>query len=226
MRRRVLVVAAEEFELAPLRKVVAGREDTDYVFVANGPGPRLAREAVKSAGMPISFDAFVSVGLCGALSDELSIGSIVVGNGVNGVPLADARGSVLPSGCRTATVREHCSIGAIASVDYVAGTIEEKQRLRKTGAIAVEMEAAAVLELAREVARPFYCVKAVSDVASESFALDLNAARDRDGRFSVMRILGQAFRSPATGFPELARLKRHGERAANALGEFFAHCNF
>lgn len=172
----------------------------------------MAREAVESVGT--AFDAFVSAGLCGGLIDELTVGSIVVGNSVNGVNIPEHR------------LGSPCHHGQIASVDYVAGTVEEKQRLRKTGAIAVEMEAAAVLELAREAGRAFYCVKAVSDVAGESFAIDFNAARDNDGRFSVMRILGQACRSPVAGFPELARLKRNSEQAANALGDFFAHCNF
>jgi uridine phosphorylase len=216
MKRRVLVVAAEEFELRPLRKAVAERLDTEYVFVANGPGRKLAREAVESAGVPVSFDAFVSVGLCGALEEELGIGFIVVGHTVNGVRIQEPRGG-------GEMFRWH---GEIASVDRVAGTVEEKRRLRSTGAIAVEMEAAAVLEKAQEVGRPFYAVKAVSDTANEGFTLDLNAARDAEGRFSVMRVLGQAFRSPLTGFPELARLKRNGEHAVNALGDFFAHCSF
>jgi hypothetical protein len=88
------------------------------------------------------------------------------------------------------------------------------------------MEAAAVHERAREAGRPFFAVKAVSDTADEGFTLDLNAARRRDGRFSVMHILGQAFRSPSTGFPELVRLKRNGGRALTALGDFFANCSF
>jgi len=214
MKRRVLVVAAEEFELAPIRKAVAARGDAEYVFAAKGPGPKLAREAVQSAGEPAAFDSFVSVGLCGALVDELTVGSVIVGSGVNGMNIATPR----------IGVRSHT--GPIASVDYIAGTVEEKQRLRRTGAIAVEMEAAAVFEQARKAGRPFYCVKAVSDMAEEGFTLDLNAARDRDGRFRIMRILGQAFRSPLTGIPELARLKRNCDCAAKALGDFFAHCYF
>jgi len=213
MKNRVLVVAAEEFELAPIRKAVAGG-DVEYVFAAKGPGPKLAREAVKSAGEPAAFDSFVSVGLCGALIDELAVGSIVVGSGVNGINIAAPR----------VGTRSHA--GPIASIDYIAGTAEEKQRLRRTGAIAVEMEAAAVLELAQEAGRPFYCVKAVSDTAAESFSVDLNAARDSDGRFRIMHILGQALRSPLARVPELARLKRNCDRAANALGDFFAYCNF
>ena len=214
MKRRVLVVAAEQFELDPIRRAVSRRDDVEYVFVANGPGPKLAREAVESAAGSDAFDAYVSVGLCGALADGLGIGAIVVADAVNGVPVALPQADI-------ATVR-----GPIASVDYVADTVEEKRRLRSTGAIAVEMEAAAVCEKAREAGRPFFAVKAVCDTAGEGFTLDLNAARDRDGRFSVRHILGQAFRSPVTGFPELLRLKRNGGRAVNALGDFFANCSF
>jgi hypothetical protein len=214
MKKRVLVVAAEQFELAPIRKAVSSNGDTEYVFVAKGPGPKLAQRAVESAGDPADFDAFVSVGLCGALDEDLDIASIVVAQTVNGLPVTEPRGSSY--GVR----------GDIASVDYVAGTVEEKRRLRSTGAIAVEMEAAAVHKKAREAGKPFFAVKAVSDTAGEGFTLDLNAARVADGSFSVIHILGQAFRSPATGFPELARLKRNGERAATALGDFFAQCSF
>jgi adenosylhomocysteine nucleosidase len=214
MKRRVLVVAAEQFELAPIRRAVADHVDVDYMLVANGPGPRLAGMAAAAAGPPVAFDAFVSVGLCGALMDGLDIGSIVVGSSINGVEIPKPR------------VGSGYISGPIASVDYVAGTVEEKRRLRETGAIAVEMEAAAVLEHARLGARPFYCVKAVSDVASEEFVLDLNAARDENGRFNVARILGQAARSPRAALPQLARLKRNAGCAARALGEFFADCNF
>jgi nucleoside phosphorylase len=216
MKRRVLVVAAEQFELAPIRRAVARRNDAEFVLVANGPGPRLARRAAESAGELVAFDSFVSVGLCGALQEELTVGMIVIGGTVNEVRVQEPRysGEIFSW------------TGPIASVNYVAGTVDEKRRLRKTGAIAVEMEAAAVLEVAREVGRPFYCVKSVSDLADEGFTVNLNATRDDEGRFSVIRILGQACRSPVKAFPELARLKRNGERAATALGEFFAHCNF
>src|SRR5687768_2589646 len=91
MKKRVLIVAAEQFELDPIRKAVAPGGDTEYVFVANGPGPKLARQAVESAGRPEDFDVFVSVGLCGALDDVLGIGSIVVAQAVNGRPAARLR---------------------------------------------------------------------------------------------------------------------------------------
>ena len=72
----------------------------------------------------------------------------------------------------------------------------------------------------------FDCVRAVSDRASEGFALDLNAARDEVGRFRVSRVLRQAIRRPVTGVPELLRLHRNSEAASKALGEFIGNCSF
>ena len=214
MKRRVLVVASEPWEFAPLKAATLHRTDIEYVYVAAGPGPLLAARAVRSAGDPLAFDAFVSTGLCGALAEELKIGDVVVGREVNGIEVPEPRAA------------SAYTSGPVASVDYFAGTVEEKRRLHRTGAIAVEMEAAAVLEGAQAASRPFYCVKVVSDTADEGFVLDLNAARDEEGRFRTGRILLQAARSPIKAAPELARLYSNGRRALSALGEFFAECNF
>ena len=72
----------------------------------------------------------------------------------------------------------------------------------------------------------FYCIRAVSDTASEEFAVDLNAARDREGRIRVRQIFWQAARRPPTIVPELLRLRRNSEIAARALGAFLATCEF
>jgi hypothetical protein len=98
--------------------------------------------------------------------------------------------------------------------------------LYAAGAVAVEMEAAAVAGRAKEWRMPFYCVRAVSDLALEGFALDLNEMRDEEGRFSRSRIVLRALTSPLRLFPELLRLNRNSGRAARALGDFFANCSF
>lgn len=206
--RTFLVVAAESFEL----KYIAARPQESWIFVANGPGPILAGEAVDRITQDV--DAILNVGLCGALIPELGIGDIVLGSSVNGLKIE------VPQSTGKSMV------GPIVSLDRVAQTVEEKAALRKTGAIAVEMEAAAVLERARQRGVPFYCVRAVSDTASEGFELDLNATRDKAGRFRVGRILAQAARRPITGLPELLRLKRNSDLASKALGEFIGNCSF
>lgn len=206
--RTILLVAAENFEL----KYIQPRADEHWIFAANGPGPELAGQAVD--GIASAVDAVVSVGLCGALVEKLEIGDIVVGSAVNGVSI-----DVPESTQKRVT-------GPIASVDHVVQTVDEKLRLRQTGAVAVEMESAAVLERARRWGVPFYCIRAVSDTCSEGFELDLNAARDHAGRFRVGRILAQAVQKPLKGVPELLRLRRNSEIASKALGEFIGNCSF
>jgi nucleoside phosphorylase len=98
--------------------------------------------------------------------------------------------------------------------------------LRDSGALAVEMEAAAVGLRARAWGVPFYCVRSVTDLAEESFQLDFNAARGENGRFSTARILEAAVRRPRQVVPELCTLYRRSRLASRELGEFFADCRF
>jgi adenosylhomocysteine nucleosidase len=115
--------------------------------------------------------------------------------------------------------------GEILSLDRVAVTAAEKRDLReRTGAIAIEMESAAVAAKAREWGVPFRCIKAVSDTAAEDMPLDFNLYRDSAGRFSRSRIALAAMRRPFTAIPALLRLDRNCRRAAEKLGEFFADC--
>jgi nucleoside phosphorylase len=204
----VLVVAAERFEL----KYVRPRDGENWILAANGPGPALAAEAADRIDRHV--DAVVSTGLCGALSDELQVGDIVVGTAVNGVAIEVPRAA------------GRYLAGPIASIDHVAQTVAEKKALRATGAVAVEMEAAGVLERARVWGVPFYCVRVVSDTSGEGFRLDLNAARDAAGRFQAGRIVAQALRRPVSGIPELLRLRKNAAAAVRALGEFIGNCRF
>ena len=92
--------------------------------------------------------------------------------------------------------------------------------------IAVEMEAAGVAQRARALGLPFYCVRAVTDLAGENMANDFNAALRSDGHFDTIRIFKGTLRHPTVRLPELIRLRNRCVRAARALGEFFADCRF
>jgi adenosylhomocysteine nucleosidase len=107
----------------------------------------------------------------------------------------------------------------------VAVTAAEKRDLRdRTGAIAVEMESAAVAAKAREWGVPFRCIKVVSDTAREDMPLDFNRYRDAAGRFSRGRIALAALGHPFSAIPGLLQLDRNCRKAAEKLGEFLADC--
>jgi adenosylhomocysteine nucleosidase len=207
-----LIVAAEKQEIAGIMNRTAGRGN-QWILVANGPGPKLAAQAVENALRERGrVDGIVSTGFCGALDPALNVGDIVVGNNVVG-------------GAEDISSPRPFVRGQVLSLDRVAVTAAEKRELwERTGAAAIEMESAAVESKAREQGVPFRCIKVVSDVAQESLPLDFNLYRDQAGRFSRPRIALAAMRRPFTAIPALLRLDRSCRHAAEKLGEFFADC--
>ena len=184
------------------------------VLVANGPGPKLAGWAVEIARKHQELRGLVSTGFCGALNPALGPCDIFVATEVIGVT-------------HTLTVPrsgsyERQKSGKLLSIDRVVSSAAEKTDLRKTGADAVEMEAAAVAAKAAEWNLPFFCVRVVTDTAAESFPLDFNRMRDAAGRFDRARIITAALRRPGVVFPELLKLNKRCKSAAKALGEFIA----
>jgi adenosylhomocysteine nucleosidase len=190
-------------------------------LAANGAGPKCAAgavEAAKSAMPDGSMDGVVSTGFCGGLDPELKVGDVFVATSIQ------VGGELAPI-LAPRSGRKHFS-GTLVSMDRVAQTTEEKRDLCRSGASAVEMEAAGVLSRMREWGMPFYCVRSVTDLANESFHIDFNAVRTRDGRFSTPRILAAAIASPSTVGPELIELRKRCAIAAQSLGEFIADCSF
>jgi adenosylhomocysteine nucleosidase len=176
-----------------------------WLLIANGPGKRLVEEVLRNR---IEVSGIISTGFCGALDPALRIGEIVI-------DIAATQ----PRECRPARAWK------ILSMDRVAVTSVEKCALhRETGAAAVEMEAAAIAEKAKEWGVPFYSIRAVSDTASEDMPLDFNLYRDAAGRFSRSRIALAAMARPFSAIPALLRLNRHCRIAAESLGDFFADC--
>jgi adenosylhomocysteine nucleosidase len=222
----LLFVAADPMEFGGLtrfcRNVATARLPVDWartaelhgepiLMVANGAGAKRAAAAVDAAH---DVSAVVSTGFCGALDPALQIGDIFVAGSVDGARIS-----------RPQSPRRYAT-GALASIDHVAQTAAEKQKLRAEGAKAVEMEAAGVCERAQAYSLPFYCVRSVTDLADETFANDLNAALRADGHFATMQILRSAMRHPVARIPELVRLRHRCGIAARALGEFLADCRF
>lgn len=182
------------------------------VLIANGPGPKLAGEAVDTLRGKEEITGLVSTGFCGALNPSLQACDIFVASEVNGIA--------------SSLVSRSAKTGKLLSADRVASTQSEKSDLRNTGADAIEMEAAAVAQRASQWNLPFYCVRVVTDTAAESFPLDFNRMRGADGRFSRARILAAACRRPGVVFPELIKLNSRCNDAAKALGDFLAGCRF
>jgi adenosylhomocysteine nucleosidase len=121
----------------------------------------------------------VSAGVCGALAPELAVGALVVPESVLG-----------PDGRRHPTaavggLRRH---GTLLTTERVVEDGPAKSRhWLQTGALAVDMESAPILEWAAARGVPGLVVRAVSDPASRGVPADLARAVTDDGRVRPMR---------------------------------------
>jgi len=187
-------------------------------MVANGAGAAHAGRAAEIACQACGPEAVVSMGFCGALDPALQIGDVFAATAV------DAAGRRFDV-CLPRSDAPH-STGVLASIAHVAQTASEKALLRAAGASAVEMEAGGVAQVAAQHDIPLFCVRSVTDTATQTFVVDFNKALRSDGHFGTISLLTSALGNPGKAFPELFRLRNFCRIATRTLGEFIAGCRF
>jgi adenosylhomocysteine nucleosidase len=190
----------------------------EMLAIANGIGQERAASGVKAAvEVPGSLSGVWSIGTAGALDPALAIADVIAGTEVtDGGQNWQANAPAGPA------VRA----GLIRTSQHIARTSVEKTNLHATGAIIVEMEAAAVARVANEMAVPFYCVRVVSDLANETFFIDFESFFMTNGTLNVPRLMMYALAHPMDALPELIRLQRRSSLAAKRLAGFLAACHF
>ena len=192
-------------------------QDYTVLLAANGAGPKRAALAVDGTAV-FRPDALLSIGYCGATAPDLAPADLLVASQV-------VWENVVYPASPVSSGKPH-KVGVLRTLDHIAGQSGEKLYWYRMGAEAVDMEASAVAQKAQARQIPFHCIKAVTDLAAETFENDLNSALRADGHFDTIKILGSTLRQPWVRVPELFRLRNRSTRAANALGDFLADCRF
>jgi adenosylhomocysteine nucleosidase len=207
---RVLVVTAVDLEARGLARHlglarVDGREWPHYrggVLDLVCAGPRAAHLDARTASIE-SIALVVSAGVCGALSPDLAEGDLIV---PEAVVAATRRVS-------TTALPELRRAGTLVTVDEIVATPEQKARLWvETGALACDMESAAILEWAAKRRLRGAVVRGVSDRASRGVAADLASVVEPDGRVRTTRAVRVVLSRPRA-IPE-AMLLMSGTNAA------------
>jgi adenosylhomocysteine nucleosidase len=184
-------------------------------IVGVGLGASQLRERVTGRPAP---SLVVSAGACGALAPDLASGDLVVPEVVLGPGaarhLTDAAASL---SCR----------GTLLSTGELVATPEAKARLwMQTGALAVDMESASVVQWARAHGLAVAVVRAVADTARAGVPADLAGLVEPGGRVRAGRALRAVLARPRAVADALA-LGRHTETAlravAMALGRIARH---
>jgi adenosylhomocysteine nucleosidase len=215
MTYRIGIIAALFGELKPLVSDWSQQADGAYltqrgsvaaIAVARGIGVVRAEQAVAIAETYGHLDALVSVGWAGGASCGVQPGTAYeIGEVIDSV-----------SGERYATSAAASPI-KLATLDHVAGR-DEKRRFAETyGASLVDMEAAAVAQAARARGIPFYCWKAVTDIATEDLP-DFNYFLDQEKQLRTRQVAAYALTHPRYVAP-LLRMGRNSKSGADALAQ-------
>ncbi len=165
----------------------------EVVTAVSGVGKVFAAICAEAMILAFSPEIIINTGVGGSLSDELSIGDVAVADGVvqhdmDTSPLGDPVGLIsginmvkIPSDEKVFSKMAQCveslgvkvRIGTIASGDEFINSAEKKKRIKDTfGAIACEMEGAAIGHVAYVNNVKFAVIRAISDGAGDESHTD------------------------------------------------------
>lgn len=204
-----------------VRGRLAGRE---ILLVQAGIGRDRARDAVAAAAWEFDVEAAWSLGFAGALSERLRPGDLVFPAAVlddaevGGAPLAaDSSHVSVCSALRRATLP--VDPGSLLTSATVLRTPEAKRAAgRKSGAVAVEMEAAGVARAACDLGIPWVALKAVVDAADDPLPPFLAACTTPQGDLRWRGLLVGACEG-RDFWRSLGRLGRASRQAGRTLGQ-------
>jgi adenosylhomocysteine nucleosidase len=223
----IAIIAALDRELQPLIDAdagVGGWKPSSFVFqgktfrvfeqkqenlvaVAGGIGSRAAELAARAVVAQYRPYALISAGLAGGLIRSLKVGCIVTPNVIMDARTGNEYRCTLGEGLIAG--------GVLVSAGEIAGQESKQKLVQNFHALAVDMEAAAVAEVARDAEIGFCCVKAISDEFNFSM-LPLDQFVTADGNFLTGKFATWAALRPWT-WPRVIALGRNSNRATREL---------
>ncbi len=182
--KRIAIVAAMPIELAPLLGAMRPQqvdgvdlyELPNAMVAIGGIGEKFARRAAEVVVEQAKPQQLISAGMAGAISSRLKVGDVGwIREVVN-----------VATGVRYSAASDGDWV--LATSQEVSDAAEKQQLLTGFGADVVDMEAAAVAQVAQQYGVEFRAIKSISDGAE--FALPpMTQFIDERGRFATKRFL-------------------------------------
>jgi len=197
-----------------------------HIAVQAGVGRIRAAEAARLLIRRFSPLALASFGFAGGLTPDLARGALVIGTAVvdEAAPgkLAVANRD-LAEQFQAAAVAEDLPVrqGILVTSRHLVADPTAKTALSlRSGACAVDMESAGIVEVAHEAGLPWVAVRAIVDSAGESLPMACLTMLREDGSIALGRLIQTFCRSPQLLWHVL-RLARHTATARRHLSQAF-----
>lgn len=183
--------------------------ESRHHLIVSGTGPERAHRAARRL-IEQGASALVSWGCAGALDERLKPGALLVPD-----LLRSADGTTLAADAAwrsrlTQALQPALNVteGSLAeSLHLVPGPPEKHALWASTGAVATDMESAAIARAAVAAGLPFLAVRAIADTAAMALPEAVIVSLSPRGDVRLAKMLGYGLRHPAQ-FIELARLGR------------------
>jgi adenosylhomocysteine nucleosidase len=196
----------------------------EVVVVQSGVGLERAGNAAAAVAASERFDLFISAGCAGALGAELQPGDLVVADTIHaeGVRFdADAHFRKLAGEiCEQQRLRWHAG-GVLTSPTVLTTVAARSDAVGHSGAVAVEMEAAAIARVAAEHGIAFGEIRGVLDSADVELHESGDFMNPETGRLRPLEVLKFVATRPGAA-AHLLELRRMMVATEGSLSRFFA----
>lgn len=216
------IVAALAIELRPLRSASGSRADAssagDPLIIASGIGRAAAATGARRL-VHAGARALMSWGLAGGLDPSVVAGTIVLPHevvGQDGEVFATTNAWREQLHRALATSQAVCGGRLLTCREPIGSPSEKASVWRRTTAVAVDMESAAIAEVAAENRLPFLAVRAVVDAAADALPSLLSATAAEGGPRGTAHFLRALVLAPGE-LPDFIRLFRRYRVASRAL---------
>jgi adenosylhomocysteine nucleosidase len=212
----VAALAAEARALGRLKRSPEGfgiLDDGSKVLVG-GVGGEAARAAARRL-LDAGADALVSFGLAGGLDPALEAGAVLVPaevmeeRGTRFAAAASWRESLI------AALGGSVVTGTLLTSPVPLASVDDKRAAFQRGAVAVDMESAAIAQVASSHGVPFIAARVVVDTAHDAVPAAV-ASAGGSGKLEIGRLLLGLLRSPGE-IGALLKLARRYRRAVRSL---------
>nr|VFK68564.1 MAG: adenosylhomocysteine nucleosidase [Candidatus Kentron sp. UNK]VFK73646.1 MAG: adenosylhomocysteine nucleosidase [Candidatus Kentron sp. UNK] len=224
------VACFAKVDLAPHSHRIMANAFLYYAGVGSQNATRAAQSLIDAGA-----DALVSWGIAGALDPHLAPGDIVLPTDV--IDHVDKQRYPVNQRWRAALKNrldqnrldpnklDHEKIysqGSVVSTRAVQPGPRQKAKLHKdTGAMAVDMESAAIAAVANEENKPFIIIRSISDTTAMQLPSSAINATDPYGRVSILGLLAGLTKNPAElrHYPNLIRSLARAKRSLRGIRE-------
>lgn len=194
------------------------QSNTEYLVLQSGLGLARAEEAALWL-VDQGVHALVSLGISGGLIAGLATGDLILADALilatqelksdaawmrQGSVVLQKQGLILHSG------------RLVSVVDAVLSPNDKVDLAKETGAIAVDMESAAVAHVAELTGLPYLALRSICDTVSQEVGLDPARILTKEGRVHAIRLIAEIARKPSL-LLALPRLGKDFNVALNAL---------